>query len=311
MNYARFEQLVLGIAALAIVATVATTTQDPAQALNDIVAGLLLLIVLAAAVHFGRRGGSAAAIGASAAYVLMSIPAMAAESGLTSRTLVLLVMRVATFGLVGIAGGEACGRLRHFMTRYANAEDFDEWASVFNQRYAVASLERALSAFERYQQPFSLVLITIASDVTATMGPKKVRTLVRGVSSYLRGDLRMVDELARLDDGRFLALLPHTSADGGDVVRARLAAGVRELIGAKEESVTARTLSTGKDAAALWSLLSEIAQDASEGVYSESGAYSSAGESVLNPAEASAVSAPGPSTLNMSTAAAPEGSTKQ
>jgi GGDEF domain-containing protein len=311
MNYARFEQLVLGIAALAIVATVATTTQDPAQALNDIVAGILLLIVLAGAVHFGRRGGSAAAIGASAAYVLMSVPAMAAQSGLTSRTLILLVMRVATFGLVGIVGGEACGRLRHFMARYANAEDFDEWGSVFNQRYATASLERALSAYERYQQPFSLVLLTISSDVTTNMAPKKIRTLIRGVSSYLRGDLRMVDELARLDDGRFVALLPHTSADGGEIVRTRLATGVRALLGAKDESIRTRSLSTSKDAAALWALLAEIAQDDVASRYSESGVYSSAGDSVRNPAEDSAVSAPGASTLNMSTAAAPEGSTKQ
>lgn len=310
MKYVRFEQAVIGVAGIAVLAMLATTTHDTTQAFVGLVSGALLLLVLAAAVHFGRRGGLAAAIAASAVYTLMSVPSISAAGGLTSAALLLLVMRVAAFGLIGIVGGEMCGRLRHYLTRSANAGTFDEWSQVFNERYASAELHKALSAHGRYSQQFSLVLLTVASEVTANMGPQRVRTLVRGVSSHLRGDLRMVDELARLNDGRFLVLLPHTQAEGGKVVSARLAGGVREILGTRDESVTARCLSTPDDTTELWALLASISEQTVSD-YAGSGEYSSAGASVRNAAADSASSAPGASTLNMSTAAAPDGSTKQ
>jgi GGDEF domain-containing protein len=310
MKYVRFEQAALVVASIAVLAMLATTTHDAGQALVGLVAGGLLLLVLAAAVHFGRRGGLAAAIAASAVYTLMSVPMISAAGGLTSGALLLLVMRVAAFGLIGIVGGEVCGRLRHYLARSANAGTFDEWSHVFNERYASAELHKGLSAYERYSQQFSLVLLSVASEVTANMGPQRVRTLVRGISNYLRGDLRMVDELARLNDGRFFVLLPHTQSEGGNVVSKRLAGGVRELLGTREDAVTARCLSTPSDAQELWTLLNSIS-DQTVGDYAGSGEYSSAGASVLNPAPDNASSAPGASTLNMSTAAAPDGSTKQ
>ena len=48
--------------------------------------------------------------------------------------------------------------------------------------------------------------------------PTRQRAVVRTVANYLRGDVRMVDEVARLDDGRFLVILPHTRREGGRVV---------------------------------------------------------------------------------------------
>ena len=311
MKYSQFEQVTIGVAFLGVLALLATTIRDPSQSLTDIATGVLLVAVLAAAVHFGRRGGLTAAIAASAAYIVLNIPAMTGPRGLVSSDLFLMVMRVAAFGLIGIVGGEACSRFRQFLTRFANAETFDEWSHAFNERYAVSALQRALGAFERYQQPFSLVLVTLCADITANMGPHKVRTLIRGVSAYLRADLRMVDELARLRDGRYFVLLPHTNQEGGQVVADRLLGGLRELLGSKPESVRVRCLSATGDAAELWGLLSEMASDSELPVYPGSGAYSSAGASALKPPVESALSAPGPSTLNMSTAAAPDGSTKQ
>ena len=113
-----------------------------------------------------------------------------------------------TFGLIGIVGGEAAGRLRQALARFANADTFDEWSLVFNQRYAHTALTRALAAFDRYHTPFTAILLTLAPSLTADLGPKRVRTLVRAVSNHLRGDVRMVDEVARLDDGRFLSCCP-------------------------------------------------------------------------------------------------------
>jgi GGDEF domain-containing protein len=291
---------------------VGVSARDLVHNVNEIVAELLMLAVLAAAVHFGRKGGFVASLGASAIYVMLSVPVMGAEQGLTSHTLLLIVLRISTFGLIGIVGGEACNRLRYILTRYANAETFDEWSQVFNQTYAHNALLRAMASSERYGQQFTLVVLTLAPAITSNLGPQRVRTLVRSVSAHLRGDLRMVDEIARLDDGRYLVLLPNTPIEGGQVVAARLADGVRQLLGSREESVTTRSIYSVDDTPALVALAAEIGPEPSDvDDQPASGAYNSAGASERKPALDSASSAPGASTLKMSTAAAPDGSTKQ
>lgn len=311
MRYERFERFALGVGALAVLAMMGVTARDLPYSFNELVAEAMMLVVVAAAVHFGRKGGFYASLGASAIYVLLNVPVMGAEQGLTSHTLLLVVLRISTFGLIGIVGGEACNRLRHILNRYANAATFDEWGRVFNQSYAHSALLRLLAASERYGQHFTLVVLTLAPAITANLGPQRVRTLVRGVSAYLRGDVRMVDEIARLDDGRYLILLPNTPVEGGRVVARRLAEGVRELIGSQEASITTECFYSFDDATAISSMVAQIAPVARDDDQLPSGVYSSAGDSERNPASDSAASAPGVSTLKMSTAAAPDGSTKQ
>lgn len=312
MSYKRFERYAVAIAALAVLSMVAISARDLSGNASELVAEALMFVVFVAAVHYGRKGGFVAATSASVIYVLVNVPSMTLAHGLTTQILFLITLRVLVFGLIGIVGGEACGRLRLFMTRASNAEIFDEWSRVFNQRYAHTALTRSIAAFERYQQQFTLALITLAPSITANLGPQRVRNIVRSVSKHLRGDVRMVDEVARLDDGRFLVLLQNTSLESGKTATARLTSGVRQLLGAREESVISRCLSPETDAAELKALAEAIAPlDAGSDDQDGSGAYSSAGASDRNPALDSVDSAPGASTLRMSTAAAPDGSTKQ
>jgi GGDEF domain-containing protein len=313
MKYARFEIIVVGISMLATALLVATSPHDVTSIPLDFAAGTLLVLVLWAALHFGRKGGLAAAIGAAALYVVLNIPGMTAANGLTSEGLLVVAGRVAMFGLLGIVGGELAGRLRRLFSRQGHADEYDEWGNAFNQRYALDQLEKGFARFERHQQPWSLVIVSISSEIMSGLAPQRVRSVVRAVSGHLRGDLRMVDEVTRLDDGRFAIFLPQTEPEGAAIVMTRLLTGVRQLLGAKQESVSGQLLSIPKDAEALRRLAEELSQESDEPADYEagSGAYSSLGESDLNPAFASTESAPGPSTLKMSTAAAPEGSTKQ
>jgi GGDEF domain-containing protein len=308
MTYERFERFSIVIAALAVLSMVAFSARDLSRNMTEIVAELLLLVVFVSAVHWGRRAGFTTAVGASVLYIVLSVPNVAADKGLTSSTLLLLAVRILAFGLIGIVGGEACARLRQALNRFANADTFDQWGSVFNQRYAHAALTRSIAAHERYEHQFTVILITLASSITADLGPQRARSIVRAVSKHLRNDVRMVDEVARLDDGRYLILLPNTPLENGRSAAARLVAGTRQLLGAREDSVLSRCLSPAGDTVALRSLSEEIAPAIE--VDHESGEYSSAGANRRNPALDNASSAPGPSTLKMSTAA-PEGSTKQ
>jgi PleD family two-component response regulator len=223
-------------------------------------------------------------------------------------TLVMLLTRIGAYGLVGVVGGDVCTRIKYVFARYDDSNTIDDWSRVYNQRYASHALEQARGRFARYGEPFSAVVLTLSPSLTAELRPSRQRALVRGVANYLRGDVRMVDEVARLDDGRFLVLLPHTPREGGLVVTERLASGVRETLGAREESVRAMCYGAAEDAVALSTLAASIAAATDD---QASGAYTSDAESTVKPDDRRASSATGSSTLSTSTAAAPDGSTKQ
>jgi hypothetical protein len=56
-------------------------------------------------------------------------------------------------------------------------------------------------------------------------------------------------------------VLPHTPKDGATIAAARVRAGVRELVGAKDESVTALVYGSADDAAAIRALADSIRAD--------------------------------------------------
>jgi GGDEF domain-containing protein len=309
MKYSRFEQLIIAIGALVIIGSLLLSLPSGGPGLVEGLAQLMLLAVLVAAVHYGRKGGLIAAILASAVYIVLRLPLLASTDGVTSATFFLILTRLGAYGLVGIVGGEICTRVKYIFARYDDSNTIDDWSRVYNQRYASHALEQARGRFARYGEPFSAVVLALSPSLTSELQPSRQRALVRGVAGYLRGDVRMVDEVSRLDDGRFLILLPHTPKEGGVIVNDRLASGVREVLGAREESVRAMCYGAAEDAVALSTLAADIHElsDDQDG----SGTYTSDASSTRNPDERSASSATASSTFSTSTAASPDGSTKQ
>ncbi len=265
MKYSRFEQLIIGVGGLAILGSMVLSFHSGGPGVVEIVAQLLLFAVLVVAVHWGRRVGMYAAIAASFLYIALRIPVLSSSEDLTVEVLIFMVARIAAYGLVGIVGGEVCSRIKYVFARFDDSNTIDDWSRVYNQRYVSREIEQARARYTRYGEPFSLVLITLSPAVTGDMTPQRQRSLVRAVANYLRDDIRMVDEVGRLEDGRFVVLLPHTPREGGVVVTARLAAGVRQTVGAKPESVTAQCMGAAEDTVALGTLNTElIGDDASE-----------------------------------------------
>lgn len=254
MQYSRFEQLVIGLGAISILGALALSMQNGGPGYVEIAAQVMLLGVLIAAVHWGRRGGLIAAIVASVLYILFRIPALSSDAGFTVEALAYLVVRIAAYGLVGIVGGEVCTRIKYVFARFDDSNTIDDWSRVYNQHHASRALDLARARYTRYGEPFSLVVVTLSPALFAGVSPSRQRSLVRAVAKYLRDDIRMVDEVSRLDDGRFTVMLPHTPQDGGQVVNERLAAGVRKTLGARSESVTSVCLGAAEDTVALATL---------------------------------------------------------
>lgn len=263
MTYKRFEQLVIGIGGIAILGTAFLSRSagfDP----YEFAAQFLLLLVVVGAAHWGRKGGAIAAAIASFAYVAIRVPLIVDAGGLTTEILVMLLARIAAFGIIGILGGEICGRVKYLFATLEGASAVDEWSGVYNQRYASRQLGAAIARCRRYEEPFSAVLVELSSALMQDLKASRQRSIVRGVANLLRNDVRMVDEVARLDDGRFILLLPHTPKAGGIVVAERIAPEIRRLVGARDEAVRTTVLGGMEDAAELEALDVSIAPPLAE-----------------------------------------------
>lgn len=264
MSHNRLEQLVLAIGAASILGSLAVSLPAGSQPeLVEFLAQVMLLGVLFAAVRYGRRGGAIAASIAAIAYVVMRLPSMQ-DYPPTELILWLLAARVAAFGLVGIVGGDASRHILYSIARLEGGSALDEWSRVFNERYFTRELEQALGRSTRYGEPFTTVLITISPSLLTDLKPSRQRSMIRALSDNLRSDIRMVDEVARLDDGRFAVLLPHTPKAGGEIVCRRLLALTRSTLAARDEAVSARGLSAPEDEGALSALRDELVARVSE-----------------------------------------------
>ena len=259
MKYTHFERLVIGAGALTIAATVLISfSRIGWSGWPELLAQLLLLPVLTVAVHYGRKAGLLAALIASVAFIVLKIPVLSAPAGLEPSELALIAFNIAAYGLVGIVGGDLCGRVKYFIGRHDQSASVDDWSHVYNQRKASELLENARNRFARYGEPFTVVVITQSPSAGAELPPAKQRTLARAVANYLRGDVRMIDEVARLEDGRFVVILPHTQRTGGLIVAERLAEGVRVTRGEEVDCVSASCLAAQEDDLELGSLAASI-----------------------------------------------------
>jgi GGDEF domain-containing protein len=256
VKYSRFELLTIGIGGVAILATVALS-MHPQPDWTELVAQLLLLVVLIGAVHWGRNGGLIAALGATLAYIVLRLPSIVAV-GLEAEVLELILIRTAAFGAIGIIGGEICGRIKYFFARLEDSLSIDEHSRVYNQRFMAQMLANSLASATRYSTRFSIAVIQLAPCLTAELRPSRHHSLIRSVAAHIRNDVRLIDDVGRLDDGRFVLVFPHTPKDGAQIAAARVRIGVRDVLGAKDDSVTVSVHGSDEDADAISALVASI-----------------------------------------------------
>ncbi|MDZ4169460.1 MAG: hypothetical protein U1E26_07370 [Coriobacteriia bacterium] len=259
MTLSRIESLILAVGAAMIVGSLAVSLPvgGPPEVI-EIVANLMLFGVLFGAVKWGRRGGLIAAIIAASVYILMRIPTLQAVP-ISPETMIIIGSRLAALGILGVIGGEATTRVKYIMAGLEEDSSIDEWSRVFNEKHVAVELMQSLGRTDRYGEPFSIVIFTLSPSLFAGFSSSRQRSVVRGLADLIRSDLRMVDEVARLNDGRFLVLLPHTPKAGGAVVGDRLGGLTKTKLGAQDRSVTWQVLSTPEDTDALRALHASLA----------------------------------------------------
>ena len=256
MKYSFFEQLTLAVGAIAIVGTIVAGAQQ-GLILEEVVAQVLIFIVLVGAVHWGRNGGFVTAVGATLIYILLRIPLLVDE-GLTEDTLTMILIRTLTYGIVGILGGELCSRVKYIFASMEDADSLDHVTRLFNERFIGTRFKKVLSEHERYGTLASVIVLRLDPALYLPLRKAKQRTVLRSVASHVRNDVRLVDDVGRLQDGRFLLVLPNTPREGAEVAAARVRDGVRNVLSAREESVEVEVMGAPDDLEKMTALLDTL-----------------------------------------------------
>jgi GGDEF domain-containing protein len=190
-------------------------------------------------------------------YVFMRLPLLLSE-GLTRDMLVLVAARVVTYGVVGIVGGELAGRTKYVFARFDANPLTDETTGVYNGRYAGAAIRSGVARWDRYQMPYSVVRLSLSPALATDLRPQRARHMVRQVASHIRNDIRLVDDLAHLGDGRFLVLFPNTGAAGAAVAGDRLHRGIVAMLDIEDAALEVSVCSTETDPVTLRKLAADL-----------------------------------------------------
>ncbi len=257
MKYTWFEAIILAFGSLAVVSSMLIAPGIAPQT-AEVVAQLLIVGVLAGALHWGRNGGFVAAIMATGLYVALRMPLLNAE-GLTNDALALIAIRVVTYAVVGIIGGEVAGRLKYVLAGLENTTMVDRTTGAYSALHAARAIESALASWQRYQTPFSLVVMRIDPGLYEGLRPARHRTMMRHVAGTLRGDVRLVDDIAFRGQNEFIVLLPNTEPEGAAVAAARLHELACDTLGADDSTITTEVLACSRDEGRLAALVQEIA----------------------------------------------------
>lgn len=100
----------------------------------------------------------------------------------------------------------------------------DPLTGASNRRHFLDLAAHALMVARRYGQPLSVVLVDLDhfKQVNDTLGHQRGDDMLRAVVEVAGRHLRASDVLARHGGDEFIALLPHTSAEGGRALAERV-----------------------------------------------------------------------------------------
>jgi diguanylate cyclase (GGDEF)-like protein len=126
------------------------------------------------------------------------------------------------------------------------AELTDPVTGLWNAEYTEIKLVDEFKRSRRFHTPLACVIF--ASDTpfpNTSRGRSDRRRLLRELSGVMLCESRDVDHLARLDDDRFIAILPHTDAVGAETMASRVANAVSKRAFSSNRRGAPATISAG------------------------------------------------------------------
>jgi predicted signal transduction protein with EAL and GGDEF domain len=262
----RRARLLLVFAGLGILSVVTIIMYVRSVDTVEVVATLLFVPIFLGFLFFRVPGGLIAAVGASVVYVVLRLPAIEAVG--FAEFAGLIMSRCFAYLVFGLLGGWSNQVLEDSLDKLELYDEIDDATGLFNARAFIQDTELEVARAARYETLFSISVVDLPVGPIAALGRRRHDAILRGLGRRLADSVRNVDRVAhaRDDSSRiFAAILPETSARGGEMLSERLADAVHGFLvsqGVEIEraKVSHRTITVPGDEEALSALRRQFAE---------------------------------------------------
>jgi hypothetical protein len=232
MEYKGFQRTMAFFGALLIListALVAVSTRN----VQEIVGQLLFFLILFGALWYGKRGGIMTAILSTAIYLSLHFPTFLSMGWARGLEVVgpLIIVRAAIYLVAGALGGEIFFRIKQFMIEAGRQEFVDRETKLFNNAYFGTLVNLEAKKFERYKTISSILIIKLDKTTMAAYMQEPKTPGMKYIADGLVGNVRLVDEVGRIEQNSFGVILPFTPRAGAEIVAKRLSSIATSRVG--------------------------------------------------------------------------------
>ncbi len=144
-------------------------------------------------------------------------------------TLLALILIVFPVGLRNPAENRTSGPASPREENHASVHRVDVVTGLLARHHLMSMAQIEWDRWRRFATPFSLLLVEVDGlDALRRSDPNNADALLRVLANRMTSSLRTMDVASRIDDNRFLILLPQTS-ESGSLVAAKKVLKVLEL----------------------------------------------------------------------------------
>ncbi len=230
----RRARLLLVLAGLAMLTVVTIIMYVRRVDTVEVVATLLFVPVFLGFLFFRAPGGLIAAVGASAVYIALRLPAVEVVGVATFAGLIL--SRCFAYLVFGLLGGWSNQVLEQSLDKLDLYDQIDDSTGLLNARAFGQDSELEAARAVRYETLFSISVVELPVGPVAALGRRKQAAILAELGRKLADSVRTVDRVAHGRDDTihtFAAILPETSAQGGSILSERFADAVHGFLVAR------------------------------------------------------------------------------
>jgi hypothetical protein len=190
----------------------------------EVIAAGLYIVVFVGVVLVDVIGGSAAALAATAAYMVLRLPALEVLG--TGKYAGLIVIRMFSYLAFGLIGGLSWKLLRERLDKLEAFDTIDDQTHLLNSRGLFEFLDHEMARGRRYEDGFALCTVSFPSGPFLALKGSKRRKAMRVLGDRARDAVRGVDRIGIVSDEKRITVAvvcPQTDSAGAVLVNARLA----------------------------------------------------------------------------------------
>lgn len=214
------EAMIVAVAASAILLT-ALISYLRTGSLLELVGQVLIIVVLLVSIRYGRSGALLSAAAATFAYEVARFPDLG--DAISYRAALELVgVRGLGYLAAGLIGSEAMRWTKYYLAEVEGSDGLDSNSGLYAADFIKALIKREIDLYERYSSIFSLVVVEIDAKELRGDGAFGKKKALAELGSLIKNNVRLVDEVGRLNREKFAILLPHTGLAGATAVAKRI-----------------------------------------------------------------------------------------